>query len=325
MTTEEKAKAYDEALERAKDCLTNKKFKDIDDTPESLTTYIFPELHESEDERMIRVIGLALTDVPEERFTSSETTLKDCLAYLEKQKDHFRDNTKMVELQDYSGLNDLERAIHRGFLSTGVENVPVTIIKETAQECLAQMKPAEWSEDDVLMLRRCVAALPEQGNEVMPTSYLNKLRDWLKSLPEKLNLQSKQEWSKEDKSFYDSIICEVIKEGMHPTPEQAKWFKSLPERFNFKPKKEWSEEDEKIYKMLNGMIHGTFTIVSQETVDELESWLKSLRSRPKSSDNWKPSEEQMEALNALLCVGDFSYVGQATKLQELYTELKKLI
>jgi hypothetical protein len=48
---------------------------------------------------------------------------------------------KPAEKQDYSGLNDLERAIHRGFLSAGLVNVPVTVIKETAQECLAQMKP----------------------------------------------------------------------------------------------------------------------------------------------------------------------------------------
>ena len=36
---------------------------------------------------------------------------------------------------EIADLNDLERAIHRGFLSAGAENVPITIIKETAQEC----------------------------------------------------------------------------------------------------------------------------------------------------------------------------------------------
>lgn len=35
-----------------------------------------------------------------------------------------------------TGLSDFERAIYRGLLSAGVENVPVTIVKETAQECL---------------------------------------------------------------------------------------------------------------------------------------------------------------------------------------------
>lgn len=54
---------------------------------------------------------------------------------------------KPAEKQDYSGLTELEGAIHRGFLCAGVENVPVAIIKETANECLARMKPAEWSEE----------------------------------------------------------------------------------------------------------------------------------------------------------------------------------
>lgn len=57
------------------------------------------------------------------------------------------DYEKAYKKQDYSGLNDLERAIHRGFLVAGVENVPVTIIKETAQDCLVHI-PAEWSEED---------------------------------------------------------------------------------------------------------------------------------------------------------------------------------
>ena len=42
--------------------------------------------------------------------------------------------------QDYSDLSDLERAIHRGFLCAGVENVPVAIIKETAKEVQSILK-----------------------------------------------------------------------------------------------------------------------------------------------------------------------------------------
>ena len=55
---------------------------------------------------------------------------------------------KNVEKPDYSGLTDFERAIHRGFLCAGVENVPVDIIKETAQDCMAHIEPAEWGEED---------------------------------------------------------------------------------------------------------------------------------------------------------------------------------
>lgn len=79
-----------------------------------------------------------------------EQSLRDFIddfPYSDEQKEQ-----KPAEKQDYSGLTDLERAIHRGFLSAGVENVPVIIIKETAQECLAQMKPAEWGDEDEEML-----------------------------------------------------------------------------------------------------------------------------------------------------------------------------
>ena len=100
------------------------------------------------------------------------------------------------------------------------------------------------------------------------------------------------EWSEEDKSFYDSIMCEVIKEGMHPTPEQVNWFKSLPERFNLQPRQEWSEEDE---KMRNNTIISLQYIVDEgpnnafiKGVKKEMTWLKSIR------PSWKPSEEQME-------------------------------
>lgn len=78
--------------------------------------------------------------------------LKECGWYVTDEKP--------AERQDYSGLNDLEGAIHRGFLSAGVENVPATIIKETAQECLSHIdKPTEWGEEDekkIIFLERLI-------------------------------------------------------------------------------------------------------------------------------------------------------------------------
>ena len=87
---------------------------------------------------------------------------------------------KPAEKQDYSGLNDLERAIHRGFLCAGVENVPVGIIKETAKECITQMKPAEWSEEDEKMLQNLLECL-KNGWTKLPTDVL-MYESWLKSL-----------------------------------------------------------------------------------------------------------------------------------------------
>lgn len=105
---------------------------------------IFPELKENEDERIRKRI-IALVNAHGQGMYKDEM-----LAWLEKQKkqrvvnidaNKFRpasywENENTSRKQDYSTLNDFERAIHRGFLCAGLENVPVTIIKETAKDAL---------------------------------------------------------------------------------------------------------------------------------------------------------------------------------------------
>lgn len=110
---------------------------------------------------------------------------------------------KPVETQDYSGLTDLERAIHRGFLCAGVENVPITIIKETSQDCLAQMKPAEWSEEDKNMWARLNEYL--YGFQCSKNA-IKQMSDWFYELPNRFNLQSKQEWSEEDETAFSDLM-----------------------------------------------------------------------------------------------------------------------
>lgn len=142
---------YEKALERARAAYGTGAYDD------ATLEFLFPQLKESEDEK----IRKALIDTAS-LFLFWETyglTKEQVIAYLEKKKekvaftdngtprslaDEFaeikRDDHKAEVTQDYSGLTDLERAIHRGFLCAGVENVPVGIIKETAQDCLNQMK-----------------------------------------------------------------------------------------------------------------------------------------------------------------------------------------
>lgn len=110
-------------------------------------------------------------------FRTCFYTEKECNEWIEQQKEQ-----KPGEKQDYSGLTDLERAIHRGFLIAGVENVPVTIIKETAKECLEQMKPAEWSESDTLMCNAALDLLRSHPN-LMASHGVNKssIIRWLQS------------------------------------------------------------------------------------------------------------------------------------------------
>ena len=79
-TIEEKAKAYDEALERAR---ALNKGKDVD--VESGTTtceYIFPELKESEDEKIRKEIISILRNA---YWTSNKNRFNELVAWIEKQ------------------------------------------------------------------------------------------------------------------------------------------------------------------------------------------------------------------------------------------------
>ena len=135
--------------------------------------------------------GMRLQKQKEQKPLTTEETELNSIAFLEQMgytcippgKEQ-----KPTEKQEYSGLNDFERAIHRGFLSAGVENVPVTIIKETAKEFLAQIKPAEWSEEDKDMLNSCISSIEEAKENRYAyketdgdTSYDHEIA-WLKSL-----------------------------------------------------------------------------------------------------------------------------------------------
>ena len=142
---------------------------------------MFQEVKESEDERDERIRKAIIAVVQwAECFNASGVTHESAemmLAWLEKQKEQ-----KFTEKQDYSDLTDLERAIHRGFLVVGVENVPVTIIKETAQDCLAWMKPAEWSEEDKEMVRRAIFYTEQYRTNYGDTKESEECFNWLLDL-----------------------------------------------------------------------------------------------------------------------------------------------
>lgn len=78
LTIEEKAKAYDEALERAK------KAQQYDDC--NVCLYIFPELAESEDERIRKEMIFYFTEeIPQCSIQEHADKMKEFIAWLEKQ------------------------------------------------------------------------------------------------------------------------------------------------------------------------------------------------------------------------------------------------
>jgi hypothetical protein len=76
MTTEEKAKAYDEAIKKAKDMLSYKEVRQED------IEYLFPELKGNEDEKMRRAI---LELVKQSSEILERKNQEQMIAWLEKQ------------------------------------------------------------------------------------------------------------------------------------------------------------------------------------------------------------------------------------------------
>lgn len=191
----------------------------------------------------------------------------------------------------------------------------------------------EWSEEDSDNLERIDnylwmlddyvgddCTIPQGKTDKIRGNIQEVLSPWLKSLPERFNLQPKQEWSGEDKKLIDDVmnsLCCYQNTLSHYQKEivgeEIRKLKSLKPQ----PKHEWSEEDEKMRDRLIDRLQ--FITLSTRTdttspnitfFDEID-WLKSIH------PSWKPSEEQMEAL---------AYAGKvlAPRATKAYEELESL-
>ena len=89
MTEKEKAEAYDEALERAR-AINNGKDVDVE-SGTTICEYIFPELKESEDEKIRKEIISILRNT---YWTSNRNRFNELVAWLENQG---RNSTDKIE------------------------------------------------------------------------------------------------------------------------------------------------------------------------------------------------------------------------------------
>ena len=124
-------------------------------------------------------------------------------------------------------------------------------------------------------------------------------------------------WSEKDEkktslSDYDlSMIDNLVTDENCPLDsEYISWLKSLKDRVQHQPKQEWSEEDKLALKQ-------AIYVCNQNGYTAVEDWLKSLK-----PNNWKPSEEQMEAL--VIAVHDAHGRSYYEKLFSIYNYLKTL-
>lgn len=214
MTQEQKAKAYDEAIERAK-TLYNSVFVNND-----ILEQIFPELAESEDERIrqriIKAIRLRADDMNEE--------WSDEIAWLEKQKEPDgtwteEDDAKVKVMCKEGDLKPSERA--------WLKELKNRIVKK-------EQKPEEIDEYKIIKKHITEDSLSSEVNKRLTEC------GWY------VSDEKPEEWSKVDEAIIGCIVCCL--DGQFVTEAARKqcleWFNRHRKDFLNQPKQEWSKEDE---------------------------------------------------------------------------------
>ena len=271
--------------------------KDWSELREALAVLV-PELEESQDETTRKeLINYILYKVGPHISKEQEHRWID---YLERQKD-------LYSPLDWNDYKDKPIEIWNAYIRGKAVGIEIEKQKE--------QKPAEWSEEDEKKLNDVIQHLKVAYS---PCDWLNETIDWLKSR----RSQSKQEWSEEDKKMLSSIIMFLA--AFMGNEEKIDFLKSL------RPQSQgvYKQTVEKIRAAIDRYEHnGVFTY------ERLFDLLGNIKADVHIADecaeildepHWKPSEEQMEALDTAIKTfeqNDF-YAGA---LVSLLFDLKKLM
>lgn len=176
-----------------------------------------------------------------------------------------------------------------------------------------RVKPKqEWNEEDEQYLLVCKNALYKyRSSDQWDAGIIIR---WLENkLKFSVFQQPQQEWGEEDKKMLESC-CGAIAAADYYTyddkQEMESWLKSLKNRTLSQSKQEWSEEDENLFEEIKRCVGIQYPLGNPC----IFKFLKSLKDRY----TWKPSEEQMEALEKE-CFAHSNY-----DLCRLLEDLKKL-
>ena len=289
LTTEEKAKAYDKAIERAKRMFSEKEVK-----------YLFPALKESEDEKIRKVLRERIIryDPNNEILIKEEgISQKQFLDWIEKQGEHkkFRDG---IQVGDKVTRNREGMLVNLSQLNR--------VAKKDEKQ--GEQKPTEWNPEPGDTFRK--------KGTISPTYHLcNKREDGITFGFVENN----------EVGISGGEITIFALRNDYELVERLKPIeKVVEEEFNkaICPNNAWSEEDEKTIdeavECLENYVEYVQGGFSKQHVLDLASRVESLKDRY----TWKPSEEQMKALDyAVFDTQSYSY---HKKLSSLKQQLKKL-
>ena len=182
----------------------------------------------------------------------------------------------------------------------------ILLTEDVIEEMFPELKDTEDEEIRKGIIRCIKCNMPDND-------FRKKYLAWF----EKQGDHKPVEWSEQDETHITNIII-MLKEGasLHFTEDNitksVSWLKSIKNRVQ--PKQEWSDEDEATFTVIGSLILDNF---SAEDASKTLTWLHSLRPQ----NTWKPSDEQMKALDIALKAGIQLGTWEEKALRELKEQL----
>lgn len=280
------------------------------------------ELRESEDEKMLREIKRYIKEQGDKPtgLPNGTVAVSDMIDWLEKQKEslHIQETCK----DNADSFTEASRDV-------------IVSIKKYLDWLTGYPDYAPKGKYSIRDMLYCLSLLEKQKPENVSATTMAP-SCWIEQQKE----QNLAEWSEEDEKMLNltktqlrilqSHLSHTHSERMSDMEYSSRllqiekcvsWLDIRLKSLRPQPKAELTLLDENIIKAAVAFVEQNDHFNVWGGIDK-HTVIKALRSlKPR----WKPSKEQMQALNALNLHGDLSYVGQQNQLISLYQDLKKLM
>lgn len=209
LSIEEKAKRYDEAIERAESIYNETAIPSA--TTKGICTYIFPELKESEYDRMVKFIKNQLFNIKKTITENYELDAKltKAICWLEKQceqKLYVNDNAKEMFIK---ALERAEEQNNKGYKLTYCDKNSWWEDFKAYTSCIIEQKPASWSKEDEKQARQIERIVHDDGC----TQKLQKqIADWFESLKARYTWKPSDEQMRTLEHYMHTLVCTKYKE-----------------------------------------------------------------------------------------------------------------
>lgn len=302
LSVEEKAKLYDEAKARM-----SRAYNDNRCTI-GFMNEIFPELKESEDERVRnKLIEFFKGYSPDEEWWGN-ITQEDILAWLKKQGEQ-----KTVDEIAKEVCKNKESAV-AFFKSAGIIN--------EKGELAEQYRQSEQNTTDKVEPKFKVGqTIKKEGFNIGFT--IVKVNDgfYYNNVGDHFPFTDQDNWELVEQNPAEEYNITGIG-SKNAQGKLGKMIKNLKPINGVLEQKPWSEEDEDYYDAIIAKLE-----VTQDDAlltDNQMKFLKSLKDKIQSQPQWKPSDEQMEGIECTIKTLRYQLNAGDNRLDSLYNDLKKL-